>query len=116
VIEQEDTRKETQLLFLSYGYYTINCSRKPTSPYLDIYDSVADHCRDYQNCPCAHGSEFSSPSFVGDDYYCESGIILVHNLRIAMLLISSMTHCGTDLVASLDTVVTTLPKHGFTKS
>jgi len=29
---------------------------------------------------------------------------------------TSMTHCGTDLAASLATAVTTLPNHGFTNS
>ena len=25
------------------------------------------------SCPCSHGSDVNVPSFVGDDYYCESG-------------------------------------------
>ena len=28
---------------------------------------------DHYNCPCAPGSEYPSPPFVGANYYCESG-------------------------------------------
>ena len=33
-----------------------------------------------------------------------------------LLPTTSMTHCGTDLAASLATAVTTLPNHGFTEN
>ena len=82
VVEQEDTRKETRLLFLSQSidsYYTNGLSITHGNPRQHIwtyangqYDGVADHW-DFQNCPCAPGSELSSPSFVGANYYCESG-------------------------------------------
>ena len=37
-----------------------------------IYDGLGD-INDQYNCPCAPGSEFPSPPFVGANYYCESG-------------------------------------------
>ena len=37
-----------------------------------LYDGLADVWDQY-NCPCAPGSEYLSPSFVGTNYYCESG-------------------------------------------
>ena len=37
-----------------------------------LYDGLAYY--DQFNCPCAPGSEYPSPSFVGTNYYCESGI------------------------------------------
>ena len=36
-----------------------------------LYDGLATN--DQYNCPCAPGSEYPSPSFVGTNYYCESG-------------------------------------------
>jgi len=37
-----------------------------------LYDGLGDS-NDRYNCPCAPGSEYPSPSFVGTNYYCESG-------------------------------------------
>ena len=37
-----------------------------------LYDGLGDS-NDRYNCPCAPGSEYPSPPFVGTDYYCESG-------------------------------------------
>ena len=37
-----------------------------------LYDGLADGYDRY-NCPCAPGSEYPSPPFVGTNYYCESG-------------------------------------------
>ena len=36
-----------------------------------LYDGLG--ANDQYNCPCAPGSESPSPSFVGTNYYCESG-------------------------------------------
>ena len=36
-----------------------------------LYDGLAYY--DHYNCPCAPGSQYPSPPFVGTNYYCESG-------------------------------------------
>ena len=40
-----------------------------------LYDGPGDDLNNYDqfNCPCAPGSLYSSPPFVGTNYYCESG-------------------------------------------
>ena len=51
--------------------YTINDERKHiwslAGGYTDPGNGHANHC------PCAGGSSYRPPSYVGDDYYCESG-------------------------------------------
>ena len=37
-----------------------------------LYDGLGDSYDQY-NCPCAPGSAYPSPPFVGTNYYCESG-------------------------------------------
>ena len=39
-----------------------------------LYDGLLDD-NDHYNCPCVLGSEFSAPTFIGTNYYCESGSI-----------------------------------------
>jgi len=49
---------------------------------------------------------------------CTNGMWELMELMVCgiKMHITSMTHCGMDLVVSLATAVTTLPNHGFTKS
>ena len=61
------------------GYYTDGLSITHGNPRQHIwtfangqYDGLGNHYDRY-NCPCAPGSEIPSPSFVGTNYYCESG-------------------------------------------
>ena len=36
--------------------------------------SEYDYINDYLDCPCNTGNSYSPPSFINNDYYCESGI------------------------------------------
>ena len=64
------------------------------------------------NYPYAGGT--TPPSFIGNDYYCESGTADTHS--ISAYHFDDLTHCGMELAASLVDAVTTLPSHGFTDS
>ena len=44
------------------------------SPREHVWSYIAGLTSDWaSSCPCSHGSNVSVPSFVGDNYYCESG-------------------------------------------
>ena len=51
--------------------YTINDERKHIWSLAAGYADPGDGGS--HNCPCAGGSSYRPPSYVGDDYYCESG-------------------------------------------
>ena len=61
------------------GYYVDGLSITHGNPRQHIwtfangmYDGLGDGYDQY-NCPCAPGSQYPSPPFVGTNYYCESG-------------------------------------------
>ena len=89
------------------GYYVDGLSITHGNPRQHIWtfaNGLYDNRSTSNNCPCAPGSEYPSPPFVGtvNQEVLTLGIFLPTTL---------MNHCGTDLVASLATVVTTLPNH-----
>ena len=95
------------------GYYVEGISITHGNPRQHIWtyaSGLLDNQTHSYNCPCAGG--FPSPPFVGTNYYSESGATDTH-VDTAYYF---MTHCGTDLVTSLATVVTALPNHGFIES
>ena len=51
--------------------YTINDERKHIWSLVGGYSNSGDGTA--WNCPCAGGSSYRPPSYVGNDYYCESG-------------------------------------------
>ena len=96
------------------GYYVDGLSITRGNPHQHVwtftngmYDGLGDSY-DQCNCPCAPGSEYPSPPFVGTNYYCESGTTTC----------DSSAYFFNDPLwdGSLATAVTTLPNHGFTDS
>ena len=70
------------------------------------YDSNA---RSNQVCPC-YNFKYATPSFVGNNYYCESGRrdhIDDHDAYFTL-----MTHCGMDQDVSIASAVVFLSNHG----
>ena len=51
--------------------YTINDERKHIWTLAGGWEDPGDGRN--HNCPCAGSSSYRPPSYVGDDYYCESG-------------------------------------------
>ena len=64
------------------SYYVDGLSITHGNPHQHIW-TFANGLYDYTdefNCPCAPGSIYPSPPFVGTNYYCESGAINTRNL------------------------------------
>lgn len=71
------------------------------------------------NCPCNNGSSQTTPSFVGEDYYCESGAVnaahraLIHcgmasSVATLKLLVAPLLKCLGLLKPCLNQLLTTL--------
>ena len=122
VVEQEDTRKDGQLLF----GHIISTHRQLATMLMDYQSLMVIHVNTSGHLPMDYLTAAAAIIF---HVLLVLGIVLLPLLVLTIITVSqellipgenqpttSMTHCGTDLTASLANAVTTLPNHGFTDS
>ena len=85
------------------GYYADGLSITYDNPRQHIWTYVAgvyDNRVHTSNCPCAVGGELAPPSFVGTNYYCESGSI--HTFNASAYFFNDPLWDGSDCYSSTD--------------